>query len=328
MLFTDKLDVIEEDIQQYERALLNVLLYDRTTRKNIIWATNHYSELGEGYGADGEILPKLITGDHSKLIQPRISKSFESQDSRTKDKAEVFTPCWICNIQNNLVDEQWFGRSNVFNVPSEHVWLASESKIDFPKQRSHSWEKYVDAKRLEISCGEAPYLVSRYDTVTGEAIPVSSRIGLLDRKLRIVNENTKTKEDWVVWTIRAFQSVYGYEYQGDNLLLARENLLITFIDYYQKRFQKDPKKELLLMIARIISWNIWQMDGMKYVVPNSCKPNVTEDLTLFGVIANEKPCTGCKKGDILAHNGIYCRIFDWREKASLAFVSMVNGASS
>lgn len=33
------------------------------------------------------------------------------------------------------------------------------------------WRKYVDARRLEISCGEAPYLVSRYDTVTGCEIP-------------------------------------------------------------------------------------------------------------------------------------------------------------
>ena len=52
----------------------------------------------------------------------------------------------------------------------------------------------MDAQRLEISCGEAPYLVSRYDTVMGETIPISQRIGLLDRKLRVVSENTDTEE--------------------------------------------------------------------------------------------------------------------------------------
>ena len=52
----------------------------------------------------------------------------------------------------------------------------------------------VVAFRLEISCGEAPYLVSRYDTVTGETIPISQRIGLLDRKLRVISENTDTEE--------------------------------------------------------------------------------------------------------------------------------------
>jgi hypothetical protein len=39
---------------------------------------------------------------------------------------------------------------------------------------------------MEISCGEAPYLVSRYDTVSGNIISVDDRIGLLDRKLRVV----------------------------------------------------------------------------------------------------------------------------------------------
>lgn len=48
----------------------------------------------------------------------------------------------------------------------------------------------MDARRIEISCGEAPYLVSRYDTVTGEFIELLSRIVLLDRKLRVVTENT------------------------------------------------------------------------------------------------------------------------------------------
>ena len=49
---------------------------------------------------------------------------------------------------------------------------------------------------------------------TGEAIPIKDRIGILDRKLRIINENTDNEGEWLKWTIRAFQSVYGYEYQG------------------------------------------------------------------------------------------------------------------
>ena len=92
-------------------------------------------------------------------------------------------------------------------------------------------EKYVDAKRLEISCGEAPYLVSRYDTVTGKEITIEQRIGLLDRKLRVVGENTNTEEEWFKWTKRAYESTYGYEYQGDSLLIARENLLSTLLKY-------------------------------------------------------------------------------------------------
>ena len=49
--------------------------------------------------------------------------------------------------------------------------------------------------------------------------------------MRVVSENAKNEDEWLKWTVRAFQSVYGYEFQGDNLLLlARENLLHTFID--------------------------------------------------------------------------------------------------
>lgn len=34
------------------------------------------------------------------------------------------------------------------------------------------WQTYVDSRRLEITCGEAPYLTTRYDVETGELIPV------------------------------------------------------------------------------------------------------------------------------------------------------------
>ena len=59
--------------------------------------------------------------------------------------------------------------------------------------------------------------MSRYDAATGEELPIESRIGILDRKLRVVIENTDNEADWLKWTQRAFESTYGYEYQGDNL---------------------------------------------------------------------------------------------------------------
>ena len=324
MIFDPSLDVLEEDIFAYDPKLLDCLLTDRTTKKHIIWATDDYQKYGEEFCGNKEITADLVTGEYSRLIRPRITKSFEEQDSRTKDRAEVFTPCWVCNEQNNLVDHQWFGRRNVFNIPLDKTWMVTSDKVQFPEKGKYTWKKYVDAKRLEISCGEAPYLVSRYDSTTGEKIDVHSRIGLLDRKLRVVGENTDTKEEWYKWALRAFQSVYGYEYQGDNLLLARENLFMTFIEYYQDKFDDNPTSRELMTIARTISWNIWQMDGMKYVVPNSCKPLRHEDITLFGTIVNEEPCPGCKKGNIHEHTGIYSKVFDWRENASLPFIFIGN----
>ena len=73
--------------------------------------------------------------------------------------------------------------------------------------------------------------MSRYDTVTGEEIEISRRIGLLDRKLRVLSENVDSEIEWYSWAKKAFQSIYGFEWQGDNLLLARENLLLQSSDW-------------------------------------------------------------------------------------------------
>lgn len=331
MLLDISLDVCEDAIMNYDPKLLDILLFDRTTKRNIIWATDDYADRGSEYSAFSEIRPELITGINSMLIRPRIAKSIEAQESRTRGRAEVFTPCWVCNVQNNLIDEQWFGRSSVFNTEGDNQWETIEGRIKFPGGQQKAWQKYVDARRLEITCGEAPYLVSRYDTVSGTMIPIKDRIGLLDRKLRVVNENTDNAEDWFKWTLRAFQSVYGYESQGDNLLLARENLLATFIEYYQDRFAEPPTGKLLHVIARTISWNIWQMDGIKFVVPYSCKPQkLDQQLSLFNFGEETEeiiPCYGCKTGNCRKHTGCYCRIYDWREKASLRFVDMMKGES-
>ena len=107
------IDLLEQELLNHERTLLEILLQDKTTKKNIIWATDDYAELGEPYSFKKEILPELVTGEQDSLIQPRVEKALEHQTNRTRDKAEVFTPSWICNAQNNLVDEQWFGGADV-----------------------------------------------------------------------------------------------------------------------------------------------------------------------------------------------------------------------
>ena len=65
-------------------------------------------------------------------------------------------------------------------------------------------------------------------------------------------------------------------------------------------------------MAYIISWNVWQMDGLKGVVPNSCGERVLTETDLFGTVERLEQCEGCLKNDITKHNGIYCIIKDWR----------------
>ena len=321
-----KIDILEDDIASLNKRILSILLQDKTTKKNILWCTEDYKNLGAGYEETAEITAEKITGDFPNVIQPRAAKSKEIQEMRVKKRAEVFTPSWICNEQNNQVDENWFGRENVFNEPDGVSWKVTESKIDF-ETCGKSWKAYVDSKRLEITCGEAPYLVSRYDTTTGELIPVYNRIGLLDRKFRVVTENCETDEEWLKWAKRAMCSVYGFEFQGDSVLIARENLLYTYIDYYKDRFQQMPDIALLKTIANIVSWNIWQMDGLRGVVPYSCHDVIEYESFLApeGLIEIEHkaPCPGCEKDDLFLHNGIQCRIFDWTNlKKSIPYLSL------
>ena len=303
------------DINSYPVAgVLGLLLEDKSTKKNIIWATDTYEEYGEGF-TDKVQMDAVLLRNYTDVIYPRIQKSQETQALRTRKKAEVFTPAWLCNRMNNNLDEDWFGRKNVFNIEAEdHSWTVNDGKIEFGENKK--WQDYVDSRQLEITCGEAPYLVSRYDVSTGELInPTMRRIGLLDRKLRIVNENTETYEEWLKWTIRAFEASYGYEYQGDNVLIARINLLLTFVEYYVERWEKQPDEKLLQQIANRISWNIWQMDGLKDTVPLGKPYEEFHQMTLFDMFGTDD-----EKDD--APEAVPCRIFNWRSRTSLRFMDL------
>lgn len=308
-------DINENDILALGEEVLEALLRDHTTGKNIFWATSDYEQLGDAYGYNMQILPELITGENNKVVRPRVLKEKELQTARSKDMAEVFTPSWVCNAQNNLVDDAWFGRKDVFNKESNDSksWKATTEIITFPEGKT--WKDYVRATRMEITCGEAPYIVSRYDTTTGEPIPLRERIGLLDRKLRVISENTEKSGEWLEMAQEAYKNTYGFEWQGDNLLLAREAMLVSFVEYYQAKFGKAPLQKSIKYIAYIISWNVWQMDGLKGVVPGSCKHGIKViKQDLFGEREETVYCLGCQQETMTGHNGIYCLIRDWGNK--------------
>jgi hypothetical protein len=324
------IDIFEDNILDNYPNVLETLLLDQTTKKNIFWATDNYKDLGNGYDFFSPITIDLITRANGNVIMPRVLKNKLLQQKRIKNMAEVYTPSWVCNEQNNLVDFAWFGRKNVFNKrvfnsDGSISWEANSLKIIFPKGKS--WKDYVRLKALEVSCGEAPYITSRYDTTSGEYIPVKNRIGLLDRKLRVISENVNNENEWISIAELAYKSIYGYEWQGDSLLLARESLFFTFLEYYIEKFDKDPPLKSLQNIAKIISWNIWQMDGLKGVIPRSCHPTIKKNNDLFGNIeTNIIQCMGCQKDDIHKHNGVYCLVKEWAEseKSEVKFIDLIN----
>lgn len=299
--------LIDLDLLQV-RSVLPILLQDRTTNQNIIWATDTYEACGEGYGAKEPITAALVTGANNSIIQPRIAKTVSDQADRTKKHAEVFTPAWICNMMVNHCDEVWFGRKDVFNTSEEKTWTPTEAPIAFPKRKR--WQRYVDSRRLEITCGEAPYLVSRYDASTGELIPFNHRIGMLDRKLRVVNENAADETEWLKFAFRALESVYGFEYQGDNLLIARVNVLLTFIEAVHARWQREATLPELQRAAKIISWNLWQMDGLKGIVPYTSLQEANAQVSMWELLGEMQPAE-TKRPE--------CRIYDWRGQGKLTY---------
>lgn len=289
-------DVLESNLRR-QGPLLDILLKNRSGRGNIIWATDSYAAKGKLFAPDKPILPRLVTGQHGTLIQPRAVKPKEEQKRRTKDKAEVFTPLDIVDQMNKAID-----------------WAGEHKVVD-----RDNWQDYVKETKLEITCGEAPFIVSRYNPVanTGIVLSLDGRVGFLDRKLRAVGEFCEASEEWFFWASEAFKASYGYDWQGDNVLLARENLLYSFYDYWRAKFEQ-PKKALPPMawrkeVATIISWNIWQMDGLNYTVPLSGK--LTESV-------ENKNQTSLNLGKIESTNNAkndasnlteakYCLVKDW-----------------
>ena len=108
-----KVDIKENRILALDSTLLSILLKDNSSGKNIIWATDNYIHYGDAYTKDKQITIFTITGEQGNVIKLRVEKTKQEQLSRVRDKAEVFTPSWICNKQNNLVDNAWFGREMI-----------------------------------------------------------------------------------------------------------------------------------------------------------------------------------------------------------------------
>ena len=291
------------------QAVLDALLKDRSTGKNIIWATDPPEELQtvmyEPVTDKSQITTQQLGLTHYEVVLPRMMKQTDTQQQRTRKKGEVFSPAWVCNKMNNALDADWFRglgaeeSAGQFTVELPQGWQTVETPVQFPacKGKTPAWVQYVQSRRLEVTCGEAPFLASRYDAATGEMIPVARRIGILDRKLRVVSENAATEDEWRKYATHAVQSTYGYEYQGDNLLLARVNLLLTYAEHLQARWQRKPTKEELQPIATIISWNLWQMDGLRLSVPGGKPQPEAEQLdffSMFGAAEPQPPTVSCK----------------------------------
>ena len=320
-------DVPESWLLEVAPVVLDILLADRTAGRNILWCSDDYAARGKDFQFGDQITADNICSE--PVIRPRVDKRIEEQKARVTAKGEVFTPAWVCNAQNNLVDQAWFNIPHkpgepffpIFSTETANDWEATGDDILVSafKKSGHRSGEYISLPRLEVCCGEAPYLTSRYDAATGDSIPVSRRIGLLDRKLRVVSLRRRNPGKWMEDAITSLKSLYAYDWQGDNVLLARENLLFATLEAFAGRWPDAPfvSTSIVESLASIISWNVFQMDGVKCVVPCSCHeeapPPQPPSLELGDspTAPAPLPCPGCASGDHSLHNGLRPVVIDW-----------------
>ena len=213
---------------EFSDEVLTLFLGDRTTGKNIYMAN------GGGIGEEEFYRP--VTLEKTKQFKHRWEKSKKEQLERRRNKADVYTP-YAC--VKKMTDLLW----------------------NDPEVRK------LSATSLEITCGEAPFITTLRDMQDGRLIPVGERVGILDRKLAIADRLSETDGDFLPAAFLALSSVYGYDYQGDNLFFARCNVLTCFLEAYERRYKEEASAEVIAKAADIISWNFWQMDGVSCCLP-------------------------------------------------------------
>lgn len=310
-------DLVARAVRHYGTGTLASLLRDRSTERNIIWASSEYERLGDGYEPYDEITVAKIADRHYGTIEPRVVKGVDKQAWRTKSKAEVFTPSWLCEKMVDRMDDAFFG-----NEPEAFDCDGGGGRSDVAARLEDGkrWRDYVDNRLLEITCGEAPFVCSPYDATTGDFLAVPERIGFLDRKLRVVTAFAADEDEWLKWAYRALESSYGYEYQGDNLLIARINVFNTFADHLLDRWGRRPAEQEARRASLVVSWNFWQMDGLRGCAPSEWDVPEEEpaQMSLFDMADFTEGESEPKQTQL----AVPCRIFDWRARKPQTYESL------
>ena len=86
---TNRIDIKENMLLHTDAALLDLLLYDNTTKRNIIWATDNYEKFGIPYAYSAQIYPELITDKTAILFAQGLQKHLRNkpQGLRTRRKS-------------------------------------------------------------------------------------------------------------------------------------------------------------------------------------------------------------------------------------------------
>lgn len=127
------------DISSYPVAnVLDLLLQDKSTKKNIIWATDTYENLGEGFDDKVQLNADSLLR-RPDLIRPRIQKSQEAQAQRTRKKQRCLLRRGFAIGWNNYCDVTGLDSSGVFNTETQSIpGQSRKERLNSPKIKSGS----------------------------------------------------------------------------------------------------------------------------------------------------------------------------------------------
>ena len=124
----------------------------------------------------------------------------------------------------------------------------------------------------------------------------------------MVGENTDTELAWITWAAQAVEATYGYEFQGDSLLIARLNVLMTVRDFMEDRFGQTLTEKQFGRLIQTVVWNLWQMDGLTDRIPFAAEEEPDMGGLLFGMMQEQENTD--------------CRIYDWRTGLDVPFYKL------
>lgn len=216
----------------------------------------HVRLMATGYVTDGEpldetaeITPEWLMRHGVEQLRRRCDKSKTEQRARTKRRAEVFTPT---SVVAYMVEQ----------AESAKLGVTVEELDTVP------WRDRIQLRSADMCCGEGAFMTTLYDPITGEDIPEPERVGVLDRKLRLVVENAPMSMA-TRYLLTALRTSYACELVGDNVILARMNVLLAWREAYCRVMGTSPSVAEMTEACEVICGTVMQVDVLTGMIPAS-----------------------------------------------------------
>ena len=146
----------------------------------------------------------------------------------------------------------------------------------------------------------------------------SNTDNILDEFVKGMCEGGNTCDRYEISDKASWDEIRKAYDESDNILIARESLFYTFLDYYEA-FCRDVlghegklQISTLRTIAYIISWNIWQMDGITKTLPLSGEHEQAEiERQQFSLFDDNSEAETVSSANEIQKKTIYAKVAEW-----------------